>query len=379
MSQNFYDILGVAKGASEQDVKKAYRKMANKYHPDKNKGDKASESKFKEVSKAYETLSDPQKRKIYDQFGEQGANMGGAGGFNPQDFGNFNFGGAAGGADAFADIFESFFGGAQGRGRGKGGKSGPRGIAGEDLEMHLQLDFQESIFGAGKKIRVRRVVLCTDCKGSGAQKGTKIISCTNCGGQGQVKQVRNTILGQMVTSQVCGACRGEGQIPEKKCSTCNGGKRLSRQEDLEVTIPAGIKTNSTIRLKGKGNQGLNAPDGDLYIRIAVKSSKKFQRHGSDIHSKLYINVVQAVLGDEVEVETMHGKQSLVIPPGSADGKKLKIAEKGVPLGNGTFGNHVVEILVDIPKKITKAERNLYLELAKESGLDIKPGKTGLLW
>ena len=349
--------------------------MANKYHPDKNQGDSGAEAKFKEVSKAYETLSDPQKRRMYDQFGEQGANMGsGPGGFG-QGFGGFDFSGN--GAEAFADIFETFFGG--GGRRGGSQKTGPRQTPGEDLEMHMELTFDESIFGAQKKIKIRRVVLCDSCDGSGAEKGSKVITCPTCKGSGQIKQVRNTMLGQMVTSQICGNCKGEGQIPEKKCSKCGGAKRMARHEELEVTIPKGIKSGTTIRLRGKGNQGLGGPDGDLYIRVSVRPSKKYTRQSDDIKSHIYLNVVQAILGDEIEVETMHGKATLVIPPGTQHGKMLTIESKGVPLSDGTFGNHIVEISVDIPKKISKAERNLYLELAKESGLDIKPGKSGLLW
>jgi len=376
MSQDFYDLLGVNKQSTDSEIKRAYRKMANKYHPDKNQGDAKAEAKFKEVSKAYETLSDPQKRRMYDQFGEQGANMGGGPGGFGQGFGGFDFSGG-GGAEAFADIFESFFGGGGRRASSK--QSGPRKTPGEDLEMQMQLDFDEAIFGAKKKIKIRRVVLCDGCTGSGAQPGSKVVSCQACNGSGQIKQVRNTMLGQMVTSQVCGACRGEGQVPEKKCTKCGAAKRMSRHEELEVTIPKGIKPQTTIRLKGKGNQGLGGPDGDLYIRIAVKTSKKFTRHGDDIKSHIYLNVVQAILGDEIEVETMHGKATLRFPPGTQHGKILTIDSKGVPLSDGTFGNHLVEVSVDIPKKISKTERNLYLELAKESGLDIKPGKSGLLW
>ena len=379
MAQDYYDILGVSKSATDSEIKRGYRKMANKFHPDKNQGDSAAEAKFKDVSKAYETLSDPQKRRMYDQFGEQGANMGGgAGGFG-QGFGGFDFSGGGGGADAFADIFETFFGGGGGARRGGNQNRGPRQTPGEDLEMRLELNFDEAIFGTQKKIKIRRVVLCDGCEGSGAEKGSKVVSCPTCNGSGQIKQVRNTMLGQMVTSQVCGNCRGEGQIPEKKCSKCAAAKRMARHEELEVTIPKGIKPNTTIRLKGKGNQGIGGPDGDLYIRISVKPSKKFTRVGNDIKSSLYINVVQAVLGDEIEVETMHGKATLIVPPGTQHGKILTIEQKGVPVSDTEIGNHVVEILVDVPKKISKAERNLYLELARESGLDIKPGKSGLLW
>ena len=299
---------------------------------------------------------------------------GGQGGFG-QGFGGFDFSGN--GAEAFADIFETFFGGGGRRGGSK--KTGPRQTPGEDLEMHMELTFDESIFGAKKKVKIRRVVVCDACDGSGAEKGSKVITCPTCNGTGQIKQVRNTMLGQMVTSQVCGNCRGEGQIPEKKCSKCGGAKRMARHEELEVTIPKGIKSGTTIRLRGKGNQGLGGPDGDLYIRVTVRPSKKFTRQSNDIKSHIYLNVVQAILGDEIEVETMHGKANLIVPPGTQHGKILTIESKGVPLSDGTFGNHLVEISVDIPKKISKAERNLYLELAKESGLDIKPGKSGLLW
>lgn len=372
---DLYSILGVQKGASQDEIKKSYRRLANKYHPDKTKGDKAKEEKFKEVQKAYEVLSDPQKRQQYDTFGSQGGPGMGGMGFDPRDFAQ-NFGGA----EAFSDIFEAFFGGGGQRGgRSQGTKS--QAIPGEDIRISVKVDFMDAIFGKELKINIKRVVKCEGCKGSGAEKGSKIITCQNCNGQGTVKEVRQTLLGQMVASKVCHMCNGEGKSPEKRCSKCNSHKRHSVNQEISLKVPAGIKSGSSIRLKEKGNQGIQAPDGDLYVQVIVEDSKKFIRQDYDIYTKLNISLIQAVLGDEVQVETVHGLEALEIPAGSQHGKQIILKGLGVPvLGqNDKRGNHIVILEIDIPKKISKKERELYLELAKESGLDIKPGKSGLLW
>ena len=372
---DLYSILGVQKGASQDEVKKSYRRLANKYHPDKTKGDKAKEEKFKEVQKAYEVLSDPQKRQQYDAFGSQGGpGMGGGMGFDPRDFAQ-NFGGA----EAFSDIFEAFFGGGSQRGRSKSTKS--QSIPGEDIRISLKIDFLDSVFGKEARINLKRIVKCESCGGSGEEKGSQIVTCQNCKGQGTIKEVRQTLLGQMVASKVCHVCNGEGKVPEKRCSKCNGHKRHSVNQEITVKIPAGIKSGSSIRLKGKGNEGIQSLDGDLYVQIVVEDSKKFIRQDYDIYTKCNISVIQAVLGDEIQIETVHGLETIEIPPGSEHGKQIILKGLGVPvLGQkDKRGNHIVVLQIDIPKKISKKERGLYLELAKESGLEIKPGKSGLLW
>jgi molecular chaperone DnaJ len=375
--EDYYKLLGIEKGATPDEIKKAYRKMAHKYHPDRNSGDKASEQKFKEVSAAYETLSDPKKRSMYDQFGHAGTQQGGfqGGGFDPNNFsGGFDFSSFAGDG-TFADIFESFFGG--------GGSSSRRETSkrGEDLELKLTVEFLEAAFGATKKIRIRRVVRCDRCDASGAEPKTKIISCDVCKGTGQIKDVKRTILGQIMTSRVCDNCRGTGQIPEKPCNKCNGVKRFSFEESITVKIPKGINNNAVIRLAGKGNEGEKEGfDGDLYIRIEIEPSKKFKREGTDIYSEVEIHTLQAVLGDEIEIETIHGRETLVIPPGTQPNKVFKIKGKGVPyLNSDELGDHYVTVGVYMPKKISKKERDLYLKLVEESGINIKPGKSGLLW
>ncbi len=324
MSKDFYKTLGVDKSASQDEIKKAYRVAANKYHPDKNPDNKEAEAKFKEASEAYETLSDPQKRKMYDQFGSNGpqsqAGYGGGQGFGGFDFSGFQD------AGGFADIFESFFGHGQGGARRQSTEQ-----RGEDLELRLNIPFEESIFGAEKSIKIRRVVRCDKCEGSGAEPGTKIVECPECKGAGQIKERRQTILGQVVTQRTCSTCKGAGRNPEKPCAKCNGNKRHSKEETIKIKIPTGIQSGTVIRLQDHGNQGTKPNlDGDLYLRVNVEPSKKYTRSNQDIISEFEIHSLQAVLGDEVEVETMHGKEKLTIPPGTQHGKVLKIKGKGVP-------------------------------------------------
>jgi len=383
MSKDYYKLLGVEKGASQDEIKKAYRKKAHKYHPDKNPDDKTAEGKFKEMSQAYETLSDPQKRKMYDQFGADG----------PQGFPGGGFSGAGAGAGGqgfdfndlggFADIFENFFGGqgAGGQGAANRARSQANNKHGEDLELNLGLTFEEAAFGVGKKIKLRRVIRCEHCKATGAEPGSKTVKCPQCHGAGQIKQVRQTMLGQIVTQGICPACKGQGEMPEKACTKCNGNKRLAKDDEISVKIPHGVNDGSVIRLKGKGNQGYGkGQDGDLYIRIGIKRSKKWQREGYNVVSELEIHSIQAVLGDTIEIETIHGPEELKINPGTQNGKEYVLKGKGIPRMNSEDkGDHLVRVKVYTPKKISKKERELYLELAKESGLDITPGKSGLLW
>jgi len=379
MAKDLYETLGIDKGASEAEIKSAYKKAALKWHPDKNKGDKEAETKFKEINNAYEVLSDKQKRQQYDTFGSAGAGGGFPGG-GGQGFGGFDFSGFSqgGGAGGFADIFETFFGG---QGGGGGSSARPRNPArrGNDIEAGIKIAFEEAIFGAEKELEITKPDACKHCDGSGAEPGTKVVSCPNCSGTGEVREIRNTLLGQMSTSRVCEQCHGEGRVPEKKCSTCHGTTRVRTKERVKVKIPAGVDNGSTIRLSGRGEGGIKGGgSGDLYIHLNVEASKEFIRSGADIHSVVEIPLVQAVLGGELQVKTVHGKDIIKLPNGVQDGKVFKITAKGAPrLNTSGNGDHLVKIKVHIPEKLSKREKELYLELAKESGIDVKKG--GLFW
>ena len=389
MAQDFYQTLGIAKTASDQEIKKAYRKLALQYHPDKNKGDKTAEAKFKEINQAYEVLSDNQKRSQYDQFGAAGAQGFGAGGFGGSGFGgggaqgfdpnNFDFSqfnsSAGGDMGGFADIFETFFGQQGGRSRRK--KRGPS--EGEHIEFELNITFEEAVFGVEKELLLAKTAGCDRCKGSGAEPGSKSITCPLCKGSGEIRSVRNTLFGQMATSQICSECYGEGHVQEKKCALCQGTTRIRKNEKVKVKIPAGVDNGSTIRVTGKGEAGLyGGPSGDLYIHIRVSASKKFMRNQFDIHTAANVHVVQAVLGDEIEVETIHGKVKLKIPAATQNGKVFKLREYGVQkLKSEEKGDHYVKINIEIPTKLSRKEKELYAQLAEESNLHPKGGKDGL--
>ncbi|PIR54612.1 molecular chaperone DnaJ [Candidatus Peregrinibacteria bacterium CG10_big_fil_rev_8_21_14_0_10_36_19] len=371
MSKDLYEILGVPKGASEQEIKSAYRKAALKWHPDKHKGDTDAEKKFKEINSAYETLSDKQKRQQYDTFGSTGGAGGfGGGGGGAQGFGGFDFSGfQGGGADGFADIFESFFGG----GGGGASRSAKRGGAqrGNDIETSIHLKFEEAVFGCQKELEITKPDVCKNCEGKGAEKGSPIVSCKECGGAGQVRSVRNTILGQMATTRICGACHGEGKVPEKVCSSCHGTARTRVKERVKVKIPAGVDNGSTIRLSGKGEGGIKGGEaGDLYINLIVEGSKRFFRAGRDIHSEVKIHALQAILGADIKIDTLHGESTIEIPAGTEDGQVFKLSAKGVPMASGA-GDHLVKIRIEIPKKLSKKERELFEALADESKIQFK--------
>jgi molecular chaperone DnaJ len=372
MAKDYYSTLGVSKDASDQEIKKAYRKMAQQYHPDKHKGDKEAEKKFKEANEAYEVLSDKQKRSQYDQFGAtgEGANFGGQG-FAGQGFDFSAFSGAGG----FGDIFETFFGGG---GAGKSHKQkGPR--PGSDIEFQLPLSFEEAAFGTEKDLMVTKAVQCDHCHATGAEPGSKSITCKTCNGTGEIRQVRQTLFGQMATSMQCKECFGEGRVHEKKCSVCHGATRIKRDEKVKVKIPAGVDNDSTIRLSGKGEAGIfGGPNGDLYIHIRAASSNTFVRNGYDVHSEVHIHLLQAILGDEIEIETLRDKVSLNIPAGTQSGKVFRLKEYGIEKLRGTGkGDQYTKIIVDIPTKISRKERELYLQLAQESNINPKEKKSFL--
>ena len=379
--KNLYEILGVPKAATDAEIKSAYRKSALKYHPDKHKGDKDSEQKFKEINVAYEVLSDKQKRQQYDTFGSTnprggfgGGGGGQAGGFDFNGM-NFDFGGNAGG---FADIFESFFGGGMSGGRSKRSrKSGP--IRGSDIEANIRISFEDAVFGCEKELEITKSDVCKQCNGKGAEPGSSIVTCTACGGTGEIKSVRNTILGQMATSNICDECNGEGRRPEKVCSVCHGTTRVRVKDRVKIKIPAGVDNGSTLKLAGKGEGGIkNGPSGDLYILLVVEQSRKFIRDGLDIHSETEIHLLQAVLGGEITVDTIHGEKTIKIPAGTGDSKVFKISGAGIKKQSGQTGDHYAKIKVKIPDKLSKKERELYLSLADEAGFDMKKNG-GLFW
>lgn len=369
---DYYKSLGVEKNASETEIKKAYRKLAQKYHPDVNRDNKEAEKKFKEVSEAYEVLSDKQKRSAYDQFGKAGVGggsqgFGGFGGFDTSQFEGMNFGG-------FGDIFETFFGGGM-----SGQQTRSRGPQkGEDLEVVLHLTFNESVTGVKKKIKLNRAEKCKHCAGNGAEPGSKITTCGTCHGAGQITQIQRTPLGSIQTSRVCPECQGEGKKAEKVCQQCHGKGFQKEQVEIEVNVPAGIYDGAILKLAEKGNVGKKGGlNGDLYVHIAVTASPEFTRKNEDIYSEQKIHLLQAVLGDEIEIKTITEKVILKIPAGTLSGKVFKLKNYGMPkMNSSSRGDHYVKIIIDIPQKLSKKEKELYAELTKEAGLKIKPTDKG---
>lgn len=356
-----YDILGVGKSATDDEIKKAYRRLSKQYHPDLNRDKPEMAEKFKEINAAYEVLSDKQKRAQYDQFGSASFG-GGQGGFGGFDFSGFQGGGG------FADIFETFFGANTG-----GGGRRKRNYRGQDLEVVLTIEFLDAIFGTDKVIALQKDIVCDHCAGKGAEKNSKIVECKNCRGTGEVTSVKNTILGQIRTSTVCPQCEGEGQIPEKPCPVCRGQGTTHTQEQVTVRIPAGVADGTTLRLTGKGGAGSKGhPAGDLYVQIRVKASSEFQRKGDNVYTDKTIHVLQAILGDEVEVKTVHGNVTLEIPAGTQPEQVFRIKNKGVPkLNSSQVGDHYVTVHLDIPKKLMNKESEHYKELAKLAKLSTK--------
>ncbi|MFA6534414.1 MAG: molecular chaperone DnaJ [Patescibacteria group bacterium] len=359
MAKDYYATLGVGKGASQDEIKKAFREKAHLYHPDKKGGD---EAKFKEASEAYQTLSNPEKRQQYDRFGsDAGFQGGGAGGFNWQDFarqqGGFSSGGAdfnGGFGDIFGDLGEMFgFGGGR-----SGGRRGPQ--RGEDIQAELAVDFLESVFGAEKTVELQKTIVCEHCLGNGAEPGSKINTCSTCGGSGQVEQVQRTILGNMRVASVCPTCNGEGKKAEKPCSRCRGKGVYSDRQAIKIKIPAGIANGQSIRLSGQGEAGeRGAGAGDLYISVKVKADPRFKRQGDNILTTEKISFRQAALGDKIEVATVHGSVVLKIPDGTQTGKVFKLSGKGVPhLGGGGTGDHLVEVVVVTPTRLSRSQKKL---------------------
>lgn len=350
---NYYDILGVSKDATQSEIKSAFRKKARELHPDVNKEPDAEE-KFKELGKAYETLSNDEKRSLYDRYGEEGLSNAGYSNDGPFDFGFGNIN----------DIFESFFGGMGGFGGGRTvDPNAPQ--RGHDLRLDLELDFEEAAFGVEKEIKIDHLEMCKDCYGTGAEPGTKPSVCPECDGKGRVAQVTRTILGSIQQVTVCPKCGGTGQIIGSPCKKCHGEGRKEVEKTLKVKIPAGVDNNAKIRVAKEGDAGKNGgSSGDLYIVMHVKPHAKFKRDGFNVYSEVNVTIPQAVLGDTISVETIHGEKELVVPSGLEYGKILTIKNAGVPyLGHpDKKGDHLVVLKYATPKTLNDEEKRLYRKL-----------------
>jgi molecular chaperone DnaJ len=362
--RDFYEILGVAKNASEEDIKKSYRKLAMKYHPDRNPDSKESEEKFKEVKEAYEMLTNPEKREAYDRYGHAGVdpNMGGGGG------GGF---GAGGFADSFGDIFGDIFGGGRSRG------AGPQVYRGADLRYNLEITLEQAAHGFDTTIRVPSWDKCDTCHGSGAKPGTAPTTCSTCGGHGQVRMQQ----GFFSIQQTCPKCHGSGKVITDPCAPCGGAGRIKRNKTLEVKIPAGIDNGMRIRSSGNGEPGTNGgPPGDLYVEIHIKPHQVFQREGDDLHCEMPISFVKATLGGEIEVPTLSGKVSFTIPEGTQSGKTFRLKAKGIKgVRSGYAGDLFCHVAVETPVKLTEKQKDLLREferLTVEGGAKHSPQSKG---
>ncbi|GAB4461657.1 MAG: molecular chaperone DnaJ [Anaerolineales bacterium] len=360
-NRDYYDVLGVGRNASEDEIKAAFRKLARQYHPDVNK-EPGAEEKFKEINEAYGVLSDREKRARYDRFGREG--LGNMGGFHDYtvDFG-----------DLFEELFGSF-----GFSTGRSSRRSPR--RGRDLQMQVNLTFEEAVFGVEKEIEFQREEVCSRCNGSGAEPGTSPVRCSTCNGQGEVRQVRQTFLGQMVQTTTCPSCNGRGEIISTPCKTCRGGGLERKTVTKKVQIPAGVDRGTQIRLAGEGGPGVyGGPNGNLFLILEVAPHKFFKRRENDILLNIDINIAQATLGAEIKVPTLDGVEKLRIPPGTQPGKVFTLKGKGVPyLRRKDRGDQLVIINVEVPTKLTKEQRELFEKLAKSLGTTVKPKEKGFL-
>ena len=365
MSQkrDYYEVLGVSKTATDDELKRAFRKLAKQYHPDANPDNKEeAEKKFKEINEAYETLSDPQKRKMYDQFGPDGPSgfgSGNAGGYYTSGFDGFSDFGDLG------DIFSSFFGGGFGGKSSRRNNNGP--VQGADVKSAIDITFEESFLGVEKEIVITRDETCTTCGGNGAKPGTVIDKCATCNGTGQIRQIQNTILGQMQTTRTCGTCNGTGKVIKQPCDVCKGRGKIRKQAKIKIKIPAGIDDGQTIVLRGEGESGSRGgAKGDLYILIRVKKHSIYVRNGNDVYCNVPITYTQAALGAELEIPMVDGSKEVYrIPEGTQTGTKFTIRSKGFKNVNiSSQGNFVFTVQIQVPKHLTKEQRDILNELAK---------------
>lgn len=362
-----YETLGVEKTASAEEIKRAYRKLAAKYHPDVNK-DKEAVDRFKEIQLAWEILSDPQKKAQFDRFGAAGPGGAGFGGYGGAGGGFEGFGDFGGFEGGLGDIFESFFGGGVRQNRG------PQ--RGQDIHADIRISFAEAVSGKQYKVAVDSLDQCDVCEGQGRKKGTELKSCPDCAGTGQVTRQQQTPLGYIRTTQVCTTCKGEGRIPLEPCPKCSGSGRIPGKREIEVDIPPGIFDGAVLRVVGKGQAGERGQQsGDFLLRVHVQADRQFERDGDDIHSQETITVLEAILGNEKEIKTVQGEVTIKIQPGTQPDAVLRLRGKGMPvLNRNTFGDHFVHLKIDIPKKLSKREHELYVEIAKETGAHQKEAK-----
>ena len=362
MARDYYDILGVSRNADQDEIKRAYRRQARKYHPDVNK-DPGAEETFKEINKAYEVLSEPELKARYDRFGEAGVSGAGAGGF--QDFGDMG---------GFADIFETFFSGFSG-GMGQGGRRrGP--MRGDDLRIDLKLDFIDAVFGGEKEIKISHQETCGTCSGSGAKPGTRPSTCSTCSGTGQVRRATRTPFGSFTQVSACPTCGGTGEVIENRCEACGGNGLIQETKKLKITVPAGVDNGTRLRVSSEGGAGMRGgPAGDLYVYLFVSEDSTFKRDGINILSDLKVSYLQAILGCKLQVDTVDGPEELEIPPGTQPGTVLVLENKGVPkLGNPVSrGDHLLTVQVDIPTRLKPEERELVEKLAEIRGDQVNRG------
>ena len=359
-NKDYYEVLGLQKGASDDEIKRAFRKLAIKYHPDKNQGNAEAEAKFKEINEAYQVLSDPEKKARYDQFGS--ADFDGSG-FGSGGFGGFDFNDMGG----FGDIFETFFGGG---GSSSRRRNGP--VKGNDVEYTLNLTFEEAVFGVEKEITINRSENCETCHGTGAKAGTSPKTCTKCNGTGQVRVQRQTPLGNFVSNSTCDRCGGKGTVVEEPCHTCSGKGKVRKSRKIKINVPAGVDTGNVMPLRGQGEHGSNGgPAGDLYIRINVSKSSKFDRRGNDIYIDTHISMCIAALGVEITVPTVDGDVKYSIPAGTQSGTLFRLKGKGVPRVNSSGrGDQYVKVIVDIPKNLNEKQIEALKAFMEASGEDV---------
>ncbi|MEK7107348.1 MAG: molecular chaperone DnaJ [Patescibacteria group bacterium] len=356
MAKDYYNILGVTKTASEEEIKSAFRKLAHKYHPDKKGGD---EKKFKEASEAYAVLSDKKRRAEYDSYGKTFAGGGPRGGFEGFDFSNFANGGFSSQEFDLGDIFGEFFGGG-GPVSGRGGKR-----RGRDISVDIELPFREAIFGTERRMLIAKMSVCGACDGTGAKRGTKRTTCGSCNGKGEIREARNTFFGNFTTTRTCPRCLGRGEVPEHECDTCKGQGVAKREEEVHVIIPAGVSDGEMIRMPGRGEAAAGGGAGDLYVKLHVKADRAFAREGNNLLTVLHLKLTDALLGGDFKVETLDGSVNVAVPRGIAHGELLRVRERGVPHGRGSRGDLLVRIDIQFPKKLSREAADLIERLRKE--------------